>query len=88
MSTEIEMVATVTIDASDDAPRDWLSRVATADFPYKRLGGQPMTEREGLVHLAYNAVANGVEDASRLDGWADLDSGIVTMRVGNVEDTP
>ncbi len=34
-----------------------------------------------LAHFAYNAVANGVEDASRLEGWADLDLGDVTMSV-------
>lgn len=32
-------------------------------------------------HLAYNCIVNGVEDASRLDGWADLDAGQLTMHV-------
>lgn len=41
-----------------------------------------ITSREGVLeHLAYNAIANGVEDASRLDGWADLEPGAITMRV-------
>ena len=84
---EIEIVATVTIEASDNAPADWLSRVASGDFPYRHLNGRPLSEREGLEHLAYNAVANGVEDACRLDGWGDLDHGVVTMRVGDVEAT-
>lgn len=86
---EIEMVCTAQI-ITNDAPADWLSRVTTADFPYKRLtatGSRPLTEREGLEHLAFNAVANGIEDASRLDGWADIEPGAVTMRLQNVEAT-
>lgn len=82
----LEVVSTVTITATDEAPADWLSRVTTADFPY-RMSTRPLTEREGLEHLAYNAVANGVEDASRLDGWGDLDRGMVTMHVHDVEAT-
>lgn len=87
MSTEhsVEMVCTVEIEASDNAPNDWLTRVTTADFPYRRWNGEPLTEREGLEHLAYNAVANGIENASRLDGWGDLERDMVTMRVTGVE---
>lgn len=87
---EIEMVATVVIEAGDNAPADWLTRVGTTDFPYKRelsKGYRALTEREGMEHLAYNAVANGVDDASRLDGWADLERGMLTLRVENVEAT-
>lgn len=40
-----------------------------------------VTEDEVLEHLAYNAIFNGVEDASRLDGWGDLERGKITMRV-------
>jgi hypothetical protein len=32
-----------------------------------------------LDHWAYSCVANGVEDVSRLDGWADLPPGTATM---------
>lgn len=84
------MVCTVQIIPDDNAPSDWLSRVTTADFPYKRLtagGTRPLMRREGLEHLAYNAVANGIEDANRLDGWADLENGALTMRVMFVEVT-
>lgn len=42
------------------------------------------TEEDVYNHLAYNAVANGIEDASRLDGWADLQRGAVTMIVTDV----
>lgn len=43
------------------------------------------TREDVLEHFASNAVRNGVEDASRLDGWADLDPGVVTMRVDTVD---
>jgi len=43
-----------------------------------RLGDQ---RDDVLGHLAYNCIANGVHDATRLDGWADLPEGTVTMRV-------
>ena len=32
-------------------------------------------------HLVYNAIVNGVVDASSLDGWGDLERGELTMRV-------
>ena len=38
-------------------------------------------EDEVLEHFAFNAVANHYRDASRLDGWADLDPGVVTFEV-------
>lgn len=37
-----------------------------------------------LEHWTFNAVQNGITDVSRLDGWADLDPGVVTV---SVEDT-
>jgi hypothetical protein len=33
------------------------------------------SEDDVLAHLAYNAVANGVQDVSVLDGWADVEAG-------------
>jgi hypothetical protein len=43
------------------------------------------TEAEMFDHLAYNAIVNNVTDASRLDGWADLERGQLTMRVHGIE---
>jgi hypothetical protein len=40
-----------------------------------------LTESDVLEHWTHNAISNGVEDASRLDGWGDLAEGVVTMRV-------
>lgn len=37
-----------------------------------------------MEHLAYNCAANSVEDASRLDGWADLEPGVLTMSFDRV----
>ena len=34
-----------------------------------------------MRHFAYNAIVNGTTDASRLDGWADLERGQVTFAV-------
>jgi hypothetical protein len=39
------------------------------------------TEAEMVAHLAYNAAANGRDDATRLDGWGDLPAEAVQMRV-------
>ena len=79
--------ATVLIHVRDDAPVDWLSRVTTDDFPYKRWNGDPLPEDAGLHMLADNALRNGVDDASRLDGWGDLDRGMVELEVIDVEVT-
>lgn len=45
------------------------------------------TEDDVLEHWAYNALANNVGEASRLDGWADLPPEAVTMRVVGVNPT-
>lgn len=39
------------------------------------------TREKVLAHFADNAIRNGVDDASSLDGWADLERGAVTMEV-------
>lgn len=77
---DVDAFAKVSIFVSDEAPADVISRATQPDFPYRI----PDTDAT-LRHLAYNAVANGVEDANRLDGWADLDFGILTMRVEVVD---
>ena len=37
-------------------------------------------EEDVLSHLAWNCLHNGYRDASQMDGWADLERGVVTMR--------
>lgn len=39
------------------------------------------TEEDVLDHLAYNAVANGVRQVNRLEGWADLPDDAAVMEV-------
>jgi hypothetical protein len=39
-----------------------------------------------LRHWAFNCIANGVEDVARLDGWADLPPGSVTMQLDRMVD--
>lgn len=79
MSSRIDRIAEceVAIEVSDDAPADWLTRVEGDDFPYRG-----MSQEDGINMLASCCIRLGVEDASRLDGWGDLESGMVTMRVG------
>lgn len=40
-----------------------------------------------IRHLAYNCLANGVERANQLDGWADLPDDAATMAVESIEAT-
>lgn len=82
---ELRCEATVLVHVRDDAPSDWISRVEDEDFPYKNLDHSPLTEDGGLYMLCDNALRNGVEDASRLDGWADIERGMVTLEVLDVD---
>lgn len=79
---EVDVRATVTIRIADEAPEDVLTRVTDPDFPYRL----PSVEA-GLEHLAYNAVRNGVMDASQLDGWGDLERGVLWLDVDDVDAT-
>lgn len=39
------------------------------------------TREEVLEHLAFNVVANHVDDIRMLDGWADVEENVVQMRL-------
>jgi hypothetical protein len=57
---------------NDDGVKQWRMEGIYSDI----------ADEDGIwEHLAYNAIFNAVEDASRLDGWADLDRGQLRMRV-------
>ena len=43
------------------------------------------TAEDVVAHFAYNAVANGVTDVSRLEGWADVDDDAVEIVVEQIE---
>ena len=71
----------VTIDPS--APADLFSRAETEQFQRTLYGPEVSDRNSVLNHWAYNAIANGVNDACQLDGWADLARGTVTFHVTN-----
>jgi len=77
-------VAEVEIRISDNAPDDLFTRMESGDLPANLYG--TMNEEEVLRHWAYNAIRNGVYDVSNLDGWADMESGIVILDVTDVDD--
>jgi hypothetical protein len=84
-SRQSSRIHTVYVEASVDVKgaRAHVDRALEAGFPYE------FKDRNAvLAHLAYNAVANGVEDANRLDGWADLPSGTLTMQIRDVDPQP
>ena len=78
----IEATAYVDVEIADDAPSDVLTRMQDPEH-YEGLYGF-MNEDQVLDHWVFNCIANGVEDVSRLDGWGDLDRGMVRVVVGNV----
>lgn len=43
------------------------------------------TAEDVVAHFAFNAVANGVTDVSRLEGWADVDDDAVEIVVDQIE---
>lgn len=87
MSTEIRIAGgfELLISLSDECPPDVITRASEPGFPYWQHNGEPLTFEQTIEHLAHNALSNGVTDLSDLDGWADLDRGVATMRVTDVE---
>lgn len=83
-----ELSAEVTFDLAEGVElTHWINpNDGTRQHRMDGLYEDVVTEDEILEHLAYNAIFNGVDDASRLDGWADLERGQLTMRVnGRIE---
>lgn len=77
-----ESFVTVNIDVNDP---DVIDRVVNNVENWQGTYYRMTTADEVLDHLAYNCIANGIKDASRLEGWADLPAGAATMRVENVD---
>lgn len=83
----IETHTYVTVEVADDC--DAITRVTgEGGDEWRSHYYNFATEQDVLEHFAYNAIANGVEDANRLDGWADLPDGAVTMLVTEVNVWP
>ena len=76
---DCDVAVTARIVINENAPDDVFSRAMQDDFASAYYGY--MRKPAVLKHWAYNAVVNGVSDASRLDGWADLERGMVTFYV-------
>jgi hypothetical protein len=80
-------MAYVRIDVDDEqAPADLFTRAETAEFQEHLYGDAVRDQQTVLEHWAYNAIANGVQDPARLDGWADMPRGVVSVRVTDVEE--
>ena len=69
------------VHVRDDAPDDIFTRAENVEEFQKHLYGDAVRDKQTVLeHWAYNATLNGVDDASRLDGWGDLERGMVTFR--------
>ena len=67
----------------NDPPDDWISRCFTEEWRSQLYSLKD--EDEVYQHLLYNAAVNGVEDISRLEGWADIERGAVRLYVTDWE---
>lgn len=85
---DVEVTTTVTVTVNDE---DAIARAVdnhaapSIAHPEARWQDQywPVADECDVIrHFAFNAVANAVDDASSLDGWADLERDAVTMQVG------
>lgn len=43
------------------------------------------TAEDVVAHFAFNALANGVTDVNRLEGWADVDEDAVEISIDQIE---
>lgn len=76
--------AILEIEIQDGVDWRWYREEGRDPEPRGGLYGN-VTDEEIFAHWAHNAVANGVEDACRLDGWADLERGAIRFTVRDVE---
>lgn len=70
-------------DAVD--PFYWINEDGNKQWRMEGIYSNVRTPEDIWTHLAYNAIFNGVTDAYRLDGWAELNKGDLTMRVRDQE---
>jgi len=73
-SGEFELAIYIYEERMEGLP-DPFKRAMEPDFPYR------LDNRADVIdHLTHNALTNGVQDISELDGWADYPSGAVIFR--------
>lgn len=81
----VEVTAIVEIEIDGDSTA--LTRATDNIDDFHEFFRPPITTAEQvLTYLAEVAVRTGVDDASRLDGWADLERGQARMDVIEVYD--
>ena len=83
----VEMNVTVEVEVNDPNVIDrCVNNEPTPSIAAPEAGWRdqfyPLHDRDDVLeHLAYNAAVNGQDDATSLDGWADLPHNAVQMRV-------
>lgn len=83
MEYGVSVECRVVIKVAEDAPEDVFTRMMVPEN-YEPLYGR-MDQTEVAKHFADNAVRNGVDDASYLDGWQDLPRFAVRLSVEDAE---
>lgn len=83
----VEMITTVLVTIEDE---DVVRRVFSPELDHMGRTWQGTfyemhSEDDVFEHLAYNRIANGYEDVSGLDGWADLPVDAASMRLLDCE---
>lgn len=73
---DVEFTGEVVVTVTDPAVFD---RVNETEWSRNFYGINTKTAM--VRHLVWNCIANGYGDASRLDGFADIDEGVVTMEI-------
>lgn len=89
INADFEVSGTLLVHIEDRAPDDIFTRAEDVKGFQDHLYGDRVRDKQTVLeHWAYNAIFNGVDDASRLDGWGDLERGMVEFRVvdGDVRD--
>lgn len=83
-SYRVEAEASVCIDVWDPAV---IERVTGPDGDEWRsqFYRSIRTAEDVVAHFAYNALANGITDISRLDGWADCSPDAVDIFIDSIE---
>jgi hypothetical protein len=82
IETTFETEGEFIVFIAENAPTDIFTRAEDVEEFQKHLYGDSVRDKQTVLeHWAYNATVNNVDDASRLDGWGDLERGMVTFHV-------
>lgn len=83
-SYRVDAEATVYVDIRD---KDAIERVTGpgGDKWREQFYRSIRTAEDVAAHFAFNALANGITDVNRLEGWADIDADAVEIVVEEIE---